>query len=94
MYSEFHTPGTLHEEENFYFDLSFVLDILLTLLIDDHQIIPFMCKHVTRFQRKQKCGSIRIVVEATVIIFLAQTYPTEKMSILNFNLELEMTFRH
>ncbi|XP_026983695.1 ubiquitin-conjugating enzyme E2 W isoform X1 [Orcinus orca] len=59
--------------------------------IDDHQIILFMFEHVTRIQRKQNGGIMMILVDATVIILLAEDSPTEKMSTLiiqslNFNL--------
>ncbi|XP_013207338.2 ubiquitin-conjugating enzyme E2 W isoform X1 [Microtus ochrogaster] len=58
---------------------------------DDRQIIPFMCEHVTRIQRKQNGGIMMILVDATVIILVAEDSPTEKMSTLiiqslNFNL--------
>ncbi|XP_035583040.1 ubiquitin-conjugating enzyme E2 W isoform X1 [Zalophus californianus] len=58
---------------------------------DDHQIILFMFEHVTRIQRKQNGGIMMILVDATVIILLAEDSPTEKMSTLiiqslNFNL--------
>nr|XP_038966831.1 ubiquitin-conjugating enzyme E2 W isoform X1 [Rattus norvegicus] len=58
---------------------------------DDHQIIPFMCEHVTRIQRKQNGGIMMILVDATVLILVAEDSPTEKMSTLiiqslNFNL--------
>ncbi|XP_073855131.1 ubiquitin-conjugating enzyme E2 W isoform X13 [Macaca fascicularis] len=39
---------------------------------DDHQIILFMCEHVTRIQRKQNGGIMMILVDATVIILLAR----------------------
>lgn len=58
---------------------------------DDHQIILFMFEHVTRIQRKQNGGIMMILVDATVLILLAEDSPTEKMSTLiiqslNFNL--------
>ncbi|CAK6441072.1 unnamed protein product [Pipistrellus nathusii] len=58
---------------------------------DDHQIILFMFEHVTRIQRKQNGGIMMILVDATIIILLAEDSPTEKMSTLiiqslNFNL--------
>nr|XP_020028113.1 ubiquitin-conjugating enzyme E2 W isoform X1 [Castor canadensis] len=58
---------------------------------DVHQIILFMCERVTRIQRKQNGGIMMILVDATVIILLAEDSPTEKMSTLiiqslNFNL--------
>uniref|UniRef100_A0AAF7A8S8 Ubiquitin-conjugating enzyme E2 W n=4 Tax=Bos TaxID=9903 RepID=A0AAF7A8S8_BOVIN len=60
-------------------------------IIDDHQIILFMFEHVTRIQRKQNGGIMMILVDATVLILLAEDSPTEKMSTLiiqslNFNL--------
>lgn len=50
-----------------------------------------MFEHVTRIQRKQNGGIMMILVDATVIILLAEDSPTEKMSTLiiqslNFNL--------
>jgi hypothetical protein len=53
---------------------------------DIHQIILFMYEHVTRIQRKQNDGIMMILVDATVIILLAEDSPTEKMSTLSFSL--------
>jgi hypothetical protein len=58
---------------------------------DIHQIIHFMCEHVTRIQRKQNGGIMMMLVDATLIIHLTEDSPTEKMSTLiiqslNFNL--------
>jgi hypothetical protein len=49
---------------------------------DIHQIIHFMCEHVTRIQKTQNGGIMLILVDATVIILLAEGSPTEKMSSL------------
>jgi hypothetical protein len=65
---------------------------------DGDQIIPSICEHVTRIQRKQNGGIMMILVHATLLSPVAEDSPTEKMSTLiiqssNFILCLEMTYR-